>query len=120
MKVVKALRTDKTIARYLKFIKEDPLKGACGMCREKNIKEFKYWRIIKARFPLDKISTTNHIIMPRRHIAVTKLTGREKKEFESIKKNYLSKKYDAALEAMRRAQSIPSHHHLHLLVWRVK
>ena len=118
MKIVRAIRTQKTIDRYLKFIKNESFKYACGICREKSVKEFKYWRIVKARFPLDKIARINHIIMPKRHVPTKKLTNQEKKEFESIKTNYIRKKYDTLLEAVPKAQSIPSHHHIHLLVWK--
>ncbi len=120
MKIVRTIRTKKTIDKYLKFIKNEAFKYPCGMCREKNVKEFKYWRIIKARFPIDKISTVDHVIMPKRHVSIDKLTAGEKKEFESIKKSYLNKKYDVILEATPRVQSIPSHHHIHLLVWKVR
>jgi hypothetical protein len=119
MKIVKAVRTQKTINKYLKFIKYESFKYKCGLCREKSVKEFKYWRIVRARFPLDKIARVNHILLPKRHVRVNKLTGGEKKEFESIKKNYLKKKYDVILEAMPKSQSIPGHHHLHLLVWKI-
>jgi hypothetical protein len=120
MKIVKTVRTQKTIDAYLKFIKNESFKYACGICREKNLKEFKYWRIIKARFPLDKIARTNHVFMTKRHVPFNKLTTQEKKEFEFIKQTYLTKKYEVLLEATPKVQSIPSHYHIHLLVWRVK
>ncbi len=116
MKVVRSIRTDKTIEAYQKFLRSGFT--GCGMCREKNVKEFTYWRIIKARFPLDKIARTNHILMPITHHPINKLTLQEKKEFEVIKHTYLKEKYDAILEAMPRSQSIPTHHHVHLLIWR--
>lgn len=116
MKVVRSIRSQKTINNYKKFLKSGFV--GCGMCREKNVKEFTYWRIIKARFPLDKIAKTNHIIMPKIHHTIEKLNIREKKEFELIRKTFLRDNYDALLEAMPRSQSIPSHHHIHLLVWK--
>jgi len=118
MKIVRTIRTQKTIKKYLKFINDQPLKGACGICREKNVKEFKYWRIIKARFPLDKIAQIDHVIIVKRHVHINKLTTQEKNEFELIKTNYIRKKYDALLEGTPNCQSVLDHHHVHLLVFK--
>jgi hypothetical protein len=115
--VIKTIRTQKTFDKYLKFFKKESFKYKCVLCREKSIKEFKYWRIFKTRFPLDKIAKVDHILITKRHIPINKINAQEEEEFKLIRMNYLSKKYDAMLEGLK-TQSVPEHHHLHLLVFK--
>lgn len=115
--IIKTIRTQETLNKYLRFCSEESFKHRCVICREKSIKEFKHWRIFKARFPLDKIAKTDHILLTKRHTQLNKLTMEEKAEFELIKMNYIVKKYDALLEGFK-TQSVPEHHHIHLLVFK--
>jgi len=91
--------------------------NGCALCKEARlVKKFKYWKIIKNRFPHDRIAKINHIIIPKRHTIYEKLNKIEKEEFEKIKLNYIEKKYDVMLEATNKRKSIPEHHHIHLTI----
>lgn len=109
-------RTKKTYIKYKKFKKEKVFINECGLCKEKLIKEFKYWKIIKNRFPWDRIAKINHIVIPKRHVVYKKLNKKEKKELETIKMGYIEKKYELLAEATNRKKSIPGHFHIHLII----
>lgn len=113
------LRTKKSQEKYSKFIANGFLGEECNLCSEKkakSLKKFKHWRIINNRFPHDRISKINHILIPKRHTLYEKLNKREKEEFEKIKLNYIEEKYDVLLEATKKRKSIPEHHHIHLII----
>ena len=112
-------RTKKTDQKYKKFIAQGFLENGCGLCKKnKNelIKEFKYWKIVKNRFPWDRIAKTSHMVIPKRHVSGEKLTKIEKRELEIIKFKYIEKEYELLAEATTRKKSIPGHFHVHLLI----
>ncbi len=84
----------------------------------KQIKEYKYWKILKNEYPWDLMAKTHDMIVPKRHVSFEKLNSAEKKEFDLIKKNYLEKKYTHLIEVSDKGKSIPSHFHVHLIILR--
>ena len=111
------LRTRKAQNKYLKLIKQGYLSKGCGLCKDHAIKNFKYWKIVDNRFPYNRIAKVSHMIVPKRHTTENKLNTLEKKEFKSIKRDYLGKKYEYLFENIS-SKSIPKHHHLHLIIVR--
>lgn len=112
-----SLRTKKSHSKYKNLITKGYFTNGCKLCKEiKQIKEFRHWRVIYAKFPWDLISKTHHILIPKRHVVENKLTRAEKKEFESIKQKFVEKKYELIIETTTRKKSIPEHFHLHLIV----
>jgi diadenosine tetraphosphate (Ap4A) HIT family hydrolase len=87
-----------------------------SIVREKAIKSFANWKIIKNPFPYDRIATTHHMIVPRRHVQERKLSKKEISDFERIKDTYLHKTYEFIIESTYRKKSIPDHLHLHLIL----
>jgi len=58
----------------------------------------------------------NHILVTKRHTTYQKLNNAEKKEFDSIKANYINENYQMMVEATDRAKSIPNHFHMQLIL----
>jgi len=110
------LRTRKTFQKYKKFKSAGFLANGCNLCKEKSIKEFKYWKILNCRFPWDRIAKTNHLLIPKRCTVYKKLNNKEKNEFELIKATYVNKKYEILIETTDKEKSIPGHFHIHLMV----
>lgn len=110
------LRTKKMNKYYRGLIAKGFLENGCNLCKEKSVKEFKYWKIIKNRFPWDRIAKTHHMIIPIRHVVESKLTKAELKEFSLLKKSYIEKNYELIAESTKKKKTIPSHFHLHLIV----
>lgn len=111
-----ALRTKESQEKYLKLIAEGFLANGCNLCEAPSIKYFEYWRIIDNKFPYDLVAKINHMIIPKRHAAERELNEAEKKEFESIKLDYIDKNYGLLIETVDKDKSIPSHFHIHLIV----
>jgi hypothetical protein len=111
------LRTEETRQKYKKFKANGFLDDGCNLCKEETLtKSFKYWRIVDARFPWDRIAKIHHMIIPKRHIVYEELNKSEKKEFEIIKIGYIEKKYELIAEATNKKKSIPEHLHIHLII----
>lgn len=110
------LRTKKMDKIYRGLIAKGFLANGCNLCKEKTLKEFRYWKIIKNRFPWDKISKVHHMIIPKRHTIESKLTKAELKEFGLLKKGYIEKNYELIAEATKKKKTIPTHLHLHLII----
>lgn len=114
-------RTKKTQARYERHKKAHFGKGVCKLCDKKSVptlKDFRYWRIVKNRFPWDRIASIHHLLLPKRHTTYEKLSRAEKAELEKLKPSYINRSYWIIAEATHRKKSIPGHFHLHLLVLR--
>lgn len=99
------------------------MSSECNLCsknKTKTIKKFKHWRIIKSKFPYDKIAKINHILIPQKHKIYKNLNQKEKQEMDLIKQKYIEKRYDLITEATNKRKSIPNHFHIHLLVLKEK
>lgn len=116
------LRKPKTEKKYEKleaFRENHKLK--CPLCKAKNIKKFKYWKIIKNDFPYDRIASRHDMLVPIRHATEEKLNRKEQAEYKKIKETYLEESsYDYFLEVSQKGKSIPSHFHMHLIVLKKK
>ena len=111
-----SLRTKKSDDYYKRLIAKGHLENGCNLCKEKKeVKKFKHWRILKAKFPWDRIAKIHHLIIPVRHTTEEKLTKVELKEFHLIKKNYIHGRYELIAEATKKKKTIPSHFHLHII-----
>lgn len=110
-------RTKETTQQaYDDFMKAGGLEGQCALCEAPAVKEFTLWKIVENRFPYDRVATTSHMIVPKRHANDEEITGDEWIEFQKIKKEYLTPTYDFFIEAAHHKKSIPAHFHLHLIV----
>ncbi|MFZ1019906.1 MAG: hypothetical protein WAN61_02865 [Minisyncoccia bacterium] len=111
------LRTKRSDRRYRKLIAAGLLENdGCKLCQEIVIKKFKHWKILKTRFPWDRIAKVHHMIVPIRHITFEQLNRAEKKEYEIIKESYIQKNYETIAESTNKTKTIPTHFHLHLIV----
>lgn len=116
------LRSDETMTRYMKTMKEREEKGVKFnqfLSNEKKvIKEFEYWIIIDNEFPYDAVATTSHMIATKREVAFDwkLLTIEEDKELEKLQREYLNEHYDVIWENLPKGQTAPGHFHLHLLI----
>ena len=113
------LRSEKMDARYDKHRAGKSWTEGCDLCnksKSESKKEFRYWRIIKAKFPWDRIAKTQDLIIPKRHVTEEKLNQKEQRELLSIKPGYINQKYELIVEATNKMKSIPKHFHLHLVV----
>lgn len=114
------LRRKETYDKYMELIASGALAKRCGICNEKLIKDFKYWKIVDNRFPWNRIAEVHHMIIPKRHITYEKLNKAEKEEYQKIRSKYLDKQYDLIAEATLKKKSIKGHLHLHLIILRKK
>lgn len=83
------------------------------------LREFTYWVIIKNRFPYDKMTQVNDMLVSRRAITSQYAgTEEEKEEYHSIlqllaKEGY----YDALIENFPKVKSVKKFAHTHLIIW---
>jgi len=111
----KILRTKEGQAVYRKFIDKGGLEG-CPLCTVPPIKDFKYWRIVKNKFPYDLIAEKHDMLVPKRHVDEVSLNEDEISELREIKREYIDSEYSYIIEAMSKNKSIPAHFHIHLIV----
>lgn len=110
-----SFRTKKSEEKYYKHLKNK--KGGCPMCDRSGLKTFKYWKIIKNRFPYDRIAKKHNMLVPIRHVVEDDLNQKELIEFKKIKNSFLKDSdYDYIMEASPKIKSMPTHFHLHLIV----
>ncbi len=113
------LRSDAMMTKYMKVMREREEKGIqYNPFKETPIKEFNHWVIIDNQFPYDAVATTTHMLATKREIPFSweLLTSEEREEFEQIKKDYLTKNYDAIWENLPKGQTMPGHFHLNLII----
>lgn len=103
---------------YVAYTEERKKRGenACPLCAESSLVEFELWRIINNNFPYDRIATTHHMIIPKRHVDEFGLTEQERTELLALKYDYIDKNYNFILEPVLKGKTLPSHFHPHLIV----
>lgn len=111
-------RTKRTEALRQEALKIEQTGGSCALCEKSSIKAFKHWRIVENSFPHDRIADLHHMIVLNRHVTEAQLSGEEQAELVALKSGYLNEVYDGLWESTPKDKSIPSHHHLHLMVLR--
>ncbi len=109
-------RTQATHDRYMEVLKTRKPYDGCRLCDEVSLVDFKYWKVLPAAFPYDKIASTHHMILPLRHTTGEDLSSAELEELHTLKKGYLNDNYYLISEALPKRKTIPSHFHLHLFV----
>ena len=109
-------RTEETEKKYSEARDHGWDSGVCHLCSDPSIKEFAYWRIIDNLFPYDKIASTHHMLIPKRHVIEKDLTEEEKAELYSIKYGYVNDNYEFVMEVVPKGKTLPPHLHLHLLI----
>ena len=62
------------------------------------------------------IAKKQHMIIPKIHKTDKDLTQEEKEEYEQIKCTYIEENYEIVAEITNKKKSIPSHHHIHLII----
>lgn len=112
---MRLLRTQKTHDEYEGHKRSGGLNNGCVLCEAKSIEEFNYWRVIKNRFPYDRIAEVHDMLIPKRHTKEADLTEEERGELLGAKNGqYVSQNYHFIMEATTDVKSIPAHFHLHL------
>ncbi len=86
------------------------------LCEKQALKEFRYWKVTDNSFPYDLIAKAHHMLVPVRHVSESELSEDELSELKEIKYTYANTEYDYLIEATSKNKSIPTHHHLHLIV----
>ncbi len=110
------LRTKETKEKYKKYIQAGNLERGCNLCKASSLEKFKYWRIVKAAFPYDRVAAVHHMVVTKRCVTEPELTEEEVKEFKSLKLGYINENYEFILEAVNKMKTIPGHIHYHLVV----
>lgn len=112
-----SLRTKKTEVSY-KIFRKSQSDDVCFFCdkqKQKIIKKYKYFIIIKNNFPYDRVAKTSHILFPKRHIKEKELNNEELLELQKIKQKIIeSKTYSYMIQGLS-LMSIPDHLHFHLI-----
>lgn len=110
-----SLRTKETIDAYHAF-QATQAPGVCHLCDTPATESFTFWKIIPDKFPYDRIAKQHDLLVPKRHAVEGELTEEEKKEFFDLKQHYLNTHYEILIETAPHLKSVPSHHHVHLIV----
>lgn len=115
------LRTSETDSRYRadranKPADFDPFEERIHA--EKPLRSFEHWRLYENIYPYDAVADVHHILIAVRKFARPKdMSPAERAELEDIKEE-LAPDYDTFLENFPRFQSVHSHLHFHLVVWK--
>lgn len=109
-------RTTETENKYQRFLEK---KEILGFEYDKPVMNFKYWVVIKNKFPYDALMKKHHLIIPKERKAsfmdLPKLARAEYREIISKLKDY--KFYESVIENFPAKRSVPHHWHAHLVVW---
>jgi len=109
------LRTKTTDMAYAEHRRNNP-DPPCILCdQDLLIKEYKYWVLLKNRYPYDAVAKRSSMLTTRRHIMYEKeLTHEEYQEYLEIKAE-LFKEYSCVIENAPKNKTIPMHAHYHFL-----
>lgn len=109
------MRTAKTERRKQAYFREHPDRDHFSYWKERCVKEFTHWVIIKNDFPYDLLTTTHHLLIPKRTCAdFEQMNKKEFAEFIKIRKE-IANDYDCIMENFPRNRSVHTHVHFHLL-----
>lgn len=117
-------RSDEIEAKYKSFkdqkIKEGADLTVFNMDDEIVVREFDNWIIIENRFPYDRMTSVNHMLIPRRNFGdFNEASEIEKEEHLNIKKLLAEEAYyDALVENFPKSKSVTQHVHVHLIRWK--
>lgn len=87
--------------------------------KETLIREFKYWVIIKNRFPYDKIARTNDMLVSKRPLQSHYDGSKEEQAEYHMIVQLLAEEdfYDALIENFPKVKSVKKYAHTHLVQW---
>ncbi len=111
-----SLRTHKDEANYLRAKKAGIAKKA--LHKEAPLRVWKSWMLIENEFPYNAVFDTHHMLIPKRKsVLKSMLTQQERDELEDIL-DELSEIYDCYMVNYPKKQSIKTHYHIHLLIYK--
>lgn len=111
-----SLRTQQDELKYLRVKKTKTTKH---LLDEPRLKEWKLWALIHNEYPYSAAFKTHHLLIPKRVASDKDLTAAEKTELNNIL-GELGDSYDCLLVNFKSKQSIRSHFHVHLLIYKDK
>lgn len=111
-----SLRTHKDEANYLRAKKAGIARKP--LYKETPIKTWNNWVLINNEFPYNAVFDTHHMLVPKRcSVPKEKLLKEERNELEDIL-DELSEVYDCYMVNYPKKQSIKTHYHIHLLIYK--
>lgn len=116
-------RKEETEARYRAFKKTHEHDTArlesFDFSYETIIREFKLWCIIENRFPYDKMTHTNHMLVSKRPTeSYYQANTQEQEEYHTIIQLLAQEGfYDAMIENFPKVKSVKKFAHIHLVKW---
>jgi len=112
------LRTPETERKYQEYLKKVP-KDYCFLCnKDLLIKEYKYFILVKNKFPYDAHYKIHHdVLATKRHIVLEEeMTVREWMELQRLKRQVMiGNKYEHICENTLKNKSVKLHWHIHFL-----
>lgn len=107
------LRTSKTQKEYMSFLQAN-YDGKCIFCaRDLLVKEYKYWILVKNRFPYDRVYEKHCMLATKRHVEeLYELTHDEHMELDTL---FDEIEHNQVILNRRANRSIPRHFHVHLV-----
>lgn len=84
-----------------------------GLLNETPLKVWKYWRVVEAAFPHDKIADVDHILLLNRKCEIEEIKPYEYSELLSIIQE-IQNAYDCVLFNLPRMRSVWDIPHLHI------
>jgi hypothetical protein len=109
-------RSDETQTKYKIYREQGGLENGCRLCEKETINDFVHWRTVANSFPYDRIAERHDLLVTKEHVTEDMISNAAKEELIALKKGRLNETYDFVLEALPGIRSIPTHHHLHLIV----
>ncbi len=92
-------------------------KSSKPLLEEERLAEWQHWALIENEFPYSSAFKVHHLLIPKRVACKTELKKHELAELDAIL-DELSEKYDCHLVNYVNKQSIRSHYHVHMLVYK--
>ncbi len=107
------LRTPKNQKRYMKYLDEQYDQSCIFCAKDLIVREYKYWILVKNKFPYDKVFKNHNMLATRRHVEeLYELTDEEHQELDRL---FDEIPHNQAILNKRADRSIPRHFHLHLV-----
>ena len=107
------LRTKKGQQIYVDYLKNE-YDNVCIFCkRDLLIEEFKYWVLVKNRFPYSNVFKNHRMLASKAHVTnYNELEAEAKLELEEL---LAELDYDMCIINKKNKRSIPLHYHRHLV-----
>lgn len=107
----------RTRAGEVAYITAKQMGATVPLIDEPRLKQWQYWAIIDNAFPYGSAFKTHHLLIPKRVVSQQNLSSDEKEELIEVLAE-LGQEYDCQIINFSRNQSIKSHYHIHLLVYK--